>query len=60
MSGALTIDRWLRDRAQTTPSRVAIDYLGREASYTELDKRSTGSRPRCSPPASVAATGSRR
>ena len=39
VSGALTIDRWLRDRAQTTP-RVPIDYLGREASYTELDKRS--------------------
>jgi fatty-acyl-CoA synthase len=35
-----TIDRWIRDRAALTPSRVAIDYLGREVSYAELDARS--------------------
>ena len=37
---AHTIDVWLRDRARTTPARVAIDYDGREVSYAELDRRS--------------------
>ena len=40
MSGLHTIDRWIRDRARTTPGRVAIDYLGRELSYAELDDAS--------------------
>jgi hypothetical protein len=29
MSGGHTLGRWLRDRARTTPERVAIDHLGR-------------------------------
>jgi fatty-acyl-CoA synthase len=35
-----TIDHWLRNTARRTPQRVAIDYLGREATYAELDRRS--------------------
>ncbi len=35
-----TIDRILRDRARITPDRVAIDHLGREVTYRELDERS--------------------
>jgi fatty-acyl-CoA synthase len=35
-----TIDHWLRNTAQRTPQRVAIDYLGREVTYAELDRRS--------------------
>jgi fatty-acyl-CoA synthase len=35
-----TIGRWIRDRARTTPSRVAIDHLGRELTYAELDDAS--------------------
>jgi fatty-acyl-CoA synthase len=35
-----TIGRWIRDRARTTPRRVAIDYLGREWTYAELDEAS--------------------
>jgi fatty-acyl-CoA synthase len=30
------IDRFLRDRARNTPARVAIDYLGRTLTYSEL------------------------
>jgi fatty-acyl-CoA synthase len=37
MSGAHAIGRWIRDRARTTPQRVAIDHLGREVTYAELD-----------------------
>jgi fatty-acyl-CoA synthase len=37
MSGAHTIGRWIRDRARTTPHRVAIDHLGRELTYAKLD-----------------------
>ncbi len=33
----LTLGRWLRDRARTTPNRAAIDYLDREVTYAELD-----------------------
>jgi fatty-acyl-CoA synthase len=40
VSDAHTIGRWIRDRARTTPARVAIDYLGRELSYAELDDAS--------------------
>ena len=40
MSGELTLGRWIRDRARTTPGRVAIDFLGAETSYAELDERS--------------------
>ena len=36
----LTLDRWLRDRARTTPLRVAIDHDGRLTTYEELDARS--------------------
>ena len=39
MSG-LTLDRWIRDRARTTPERVAIDFLDLETTYAELDERS--------------------
>jgi fatty-acyl-CoA synthase len=35
-----TLGRWLRDSARRTPDRVAIDYLGREVTYGELDRRS--------------------
>ena len=40
MSGELTLGRWIRDRARTTPGRVAIDCLGVETTYAELDERS--------------------
>jgi fatty-acyl-CoA synthase len=36
----LTIDRWLRDRARNTPTRVAVDQEGRLTTYRELDERS--------------------
>ena len=36
----LTLDHWIRDRARTTPDRVAIDLLDRETTYRELDERS--------------------
>ena len=36
----LTLDRWIRDRARTTPARVAIDFAGRLVTYAELDERS--------------------
>ena len=36
----LTLGRWIRDRARTTPARVAIDCLGVETTYVELDERS--------------------
>jgi fatty-acyl-CoA synthase len=36
----LTLDRWIRDRARTTPRRVAIDCAGVETTYAELDERS--------------------
>jgi fatty-acyl-CoA synthase len=37
MSSEHTIGRWIRDRARTTPQRVAIDHLGRDVTYAELD-----------------------
>jgi fatty-acyl-CoA synthase len=37
---ALTLGRWIRDRARTTPARVAIDFGGAETTYAELDERS--------------------
>ena len=37
MSGTLTIDRWIRDRARTTPGRVAIDFRDVRVTYAELD-----------------------
>lgn len=40
MSGLHTIDRWIRDRARTTPERVAIDFEGRLVIYRELDEGS--------------------
>jgi len=38
--GLHTLGRWIRDTARRTPSRVAIDYLGREVTYEELERRS--------------------
>jgi fatty-acyl-CoA synthase len=40
LSGQLVLGRWIRDRARTTPARVAIDFDGREVTYAELDDRS--------------------
>ncbi len=40
MSSELTLGRWIRDRARTTPARVAIDCRGVETTYAELDERS--------------------
>jgi fatty-acyl-CoA synthase len=40
VTGPLTLDRWISDRAALTPDRVAIDYLDREITYRELDQRS--------------------
>jgi fatty-acyl-CoA synthase len=37
MSGHLTVGRWIRDRARTTPARVAIDFQGAHVTYAELD-----------------------
>jgi fatty-acyl-CoA synthase len=38
--GPLTLGRWLRDRARTTPDRVAIDEHDLLTTYGELDDRS--------------------
>ena len=38
--GPLTLGRWLRDRARTTPGRVAIDEHDALTTYRELDARS--------------------
>ena len=35
-----TLGRWIANSARRTPGRVAIDYLGREVTYEELDRRS--------------------
>jgi len=35
-----TIDRWITDRARTTPDRVAIEYAGAPTTYRELAERS--------------------
>jgi len=40
VSGSLTLGRWIRDRARTTPARIAIDCRGTETTYAELDERS--------------------
>jgi fatty-acyl-CoA synthase len=40
VSGTHTIGRWLTDRARTTPARIAIDHLGRELTYAELEAAS--------------------
>jgi fatty-acyl-CoA synthase len=40
MTGVHTLGRWIRDRARTTPRRVAIDFLGRTVTYAELDDAS--------------------
>ncbi|MGE5690159.1 MAG: acyl-CoA synthetase [Pseudomonadota bacterium] len=40
MSGDLTLGRWIRDRARTSPDRVAIDFLDAETTYAGLDARS--------------------
>jgi fatty-acyl-CoA synthase len=40
VNGQLTLGRWIRDRARTTPARTAIDFGGRAVTYAELDDRS--------------------
>ncbi len=40
MTGLHTLGRWIRDRTRITPARVAIDYLGHELTYAELDRGS--------------------
>ena len=35
-----TLGQWIRNSARRTPDRVAIDYVGREVTYAELDRRS--------------------
>jgi fatty-acyl-CoA synthase len=40
VKGELTLGRWIRDRARTTPGRTAIDHLGRSITYAELDEAS--------------------
>ena len=42
----LTLGRWIRDRARTTPARVAIDCGGEVTTYAELDARSDAPRGR--------------
>ena len=37
MSGDVTVGRWIRDRARTTPTRVAIDCRNARVTYAELD-----------------------
>ena len=37
MTADHTLGRWIRDRARTTPRSVAIDYLGRELTYADVD-----------------------
>ena len=37
MSGDLTVGRWIRDRARTTPDRVAIEFPHARVTYAELD-----------------------
>jgi fatty-acyl-CoA synthase len=37
VSGTLTVGRWLRDRARTTPTRIAIDSRGFGVTYAQLD-----------------------
>ena len=44
MSGQLTLGRWIRDRARTSPDRVAIDFLDAETTYAQLDARSERAR----------------
>jgi fatty-acyl-CoA synthase len=40
MTGLHTIDRWIRDRARTTPERVAIDFEDRLVTCRQLDEGS--------------------
>ena len=40
MSGTLTLGRWIRDRARTSPDRAAIDFFEAETTYAQLDARS--------------------
>ena len=40
MTGALTLGRWVRDRARITPARVAIHSDAGAVTYGELDERS--------------------
>jgi fatty-acyl-CoA synthase len=39
-AGTHTIGRWIRQRADATPDRVAIDYCGRLVTYRDLDEGS--------------------
>ncbi|MDN5851951.1 MAG: AMP-binding protein, partial [Actinomycetia bacterium] len=38
--GAMTLGRWIRDRAVVTPNRVAIDFRDEATTYAELADRS--------------------
>lgn len=38
--GLLTLGRWVRDRARTTPDRIAIDFRDEQTTYDQLDRRS--------------------
>jgi fatty-acyl-CoA synthase len=40
VNSSLTLGRWIRDRARSTPARVAIDCRSVETTYAELDERS--------------------
>jgi fatty-acyl-CoA synthase len=40
VTGLLTLDHWIRDRAALTPDRVAIESPDRAITYRELDERS--------------------
>ena len=35
--GLLTLGRWVRDWGRISPQRVAIEFLGRQVTYAELD-----------------------
>lgn len=40
-NGSHTIGHWITERARLSPGRIAIDFLGREISYDELERGST-------------------
>jgi len=40
-SGSHVVGRWITERARLTPSRIAIEFLGREICYREIDCRSS-------------------
>ncbi len=38
----MTLGTWIRDRTRLTPGRIAIDFVDRAITYSELGDRSTG------------------